>query len=53
LDWHDFFFDSDAELYLNPGDEIFLWAQGLGYQRHVVRRVSVGNGTETPTPERR
>ena len=52
IDWHDFFFDGDADLYLNPGDEVFLWAEGLGYQRHVVQRVGDGKGAEAPTRER-
>jgi 2-keto-4-pentenoate hydratase/2-oxohepta-3-ene-1,7-dioic acid hydratase in catechol pathway len=32
-DWHDMFFEADAGLYLHPGDELFLWAEGLGFQR--------------------
>jgi peptide-methionine (R)-S-oxide reductase len=39
LDWHDFFFGSDAHLYLNQGDEVFFWAQGLGFQRHLIRKT--------------
>jgi hypothetical protein len=37
-DWHDVFFGKDKELYLHHGDQVFFWAQGLGYQRHDVRR---------------
>ena len=30
-------FGDDGHLYLNPGDELLFWGEGLGYQRHVVR----------------
>ena len=39
LDWHDAFFEKDAEKYLREGDEVFLWAEGLGCQRNFVRVV--------------
>ena len=35
-DWHDAFFEPDAGRYLHPGDQLFLWAQGLGFQHHAV-----------------
>lgn len=31
-DFYDMFFDSTAGYYLHPGDELFLWGEGLGYQ---------------------
>jgi hypothetical protein len=37
LDWHDAFFGKDHENYLHEGDQIFLWAEGLGFQRNLVR----------------
>ena len=37
LDWHDAFFGGSTAMYLNPGDEVFFWAQNLGYQRHLVK----------------
>ena len=37
--WHDKFFANDAGLYLHPGDEVFFWAEGLGFQRQQVRRL--------------
>ncbi|MBL0715984.1 MAG: fumarylacetoacetate hydrolase family protein [Desulfosarcina sp.] len=36
LDWHDAFFGGSEGMYLNPGDEVFFWAEGLGYQRHLI-----------------
>ena len=36
LDWHDAFFGGTEALYLNPGDEVFFWAEDLGYQRHLI-----------------
>ena len=36
LDWHDAFFGGTQALYLNPGDEVFFWAEDLGYQRHLI-----------------
>ena len=33
LDWHDTFFSGKEHLYLRHGDELFLWAEGLGFQR--------------------
>jgi 2-keto-4-pentenoate hydratase/2-oxohepta-3-ene-1,7-dioic acid hydratase in catechol pathway len=38
LDWHDAFFDKDVSFYLHEGDEVFLWAEGLGFQRQTIRR---------------
>ncbi len=37
LDWHDAFFGGTAAMYLNPGDEVFFWAEDLGYQRHLMK----------------
>jgi 2-keto-4-pentenoate hydratase/2-oxohepta-3-ene-1,7-dioic acid hydratase in catechol pathway len=37
LDWHDAFFGDTAAMYLNPGDEVFFWAENLGYQRHLFK----------------
>lgn len=36
LDWHDAFFGGTEAMYLNPGDEVFFWAEDLGYQRHSM-----------------
>ena len=36
LDWHDAFFGGSEAIYLNPGDEVFFWAEDLGYQRHLM-----------------
>lgn len=36
-DWHDAFFEPDAGRYLNPGDELLLWAEGLGLQHHTIQ----------------
>jgi len=38
-DFHDAFFGSDVHLYLHDGDQVFYWAEGLGYQHHTVRRL--------------
>ena len=38
LDWHDLFFGNSRN-YLHNGDEVFFWAEGLGFQRHSIRRV--------------
>lgn len=40
LDWHDAFFDKNAGLYLHDGDEVFFWAEGLGFQYQEIRRVN-------------
>ena len=37
LDWHDAFFGGNEAMYLNPGDEVFFWAENLGYQRHQLK----------------
>ena len=37
LDWHDAFFGGTAAMYLHPGDEVFFWAENLGYQRHLIK----------------
>jgi 2-keto-4-pentenoate hydratase/2-oxohepta-3-ene-1,7-dioic acid hydratase in catechol pathway len=37
VDWHDVFFDKDAELYLQDGDGVFFWAEGLGFQHQEIR----------------
>lgn len=39
LDWHNAFFAKDEELYLRGGDEVFLWAEGLGFQRQRVEAI--------------
>ena len=39
VDWHDIFFDKDAGLYLQGGDELFFWAEGLGFQHQEIRCV--------------
>lgn len=31
-DFYDLFFDPTEGYYLHPGDELFLWGEGLGYQ---------------------
>jgi len=41
LDWHDAFFDKSAGLYLHDGDEVFFWAEGLGFQHQEIRRVEI------------
>jgi len=41
LDWHDAFFGGTEAMYLNPGDEVFFWAEDLGYQRHVIEPFDV------------
>jgi hypothetical protein len=39
LDWHDAFFGGTEAMYLNPGDEVFFWAEDLGYQRHQLESI--------------
>ena len=34
MDWHDAFFGGTEAKYLHPGDEVFFWAEDLGYQQH-------------------
>ena len=36
MDWHDAFFGGNEAMYLNPGDEVFFWAEDMGYQRHLM-----------------
>ena len=36
LDWHDAFFGGNQAGYLHPGDEVFFWAENLGYQQHRI-----------------
>ncbi len=36
LDWHDAFFGGNEASYLHPGDEVFFWAENLGYQQHRI-----------------
>ncbi len=36
LDWHDAFFGGNEAGYLHPGDEVFFWAQDLGFQQHRI-----------------
>ena len=40
LDWHDAFFGKDVANYLHEGDALFLWGQGLGYQRLPIREIA-------------
>jgi len=40
MDWHNVFFDKNAGLYLHDGDEVFFWAEGLGFQHQEIRRVA-------------
>jgi 2-keto-4-pentenoate hydratase/2-oxohepta-3-ene-1,7-dioic acid hydratase in catechol pathway len=40
MDWHNVFFDKNAGLFLHDGDEVFFWAEGLGFQHQKVRRVN-------------
>ena len=44
-DFYDMFFDPTAGYYLHPGDELFLWGEGLGYQ---VLRVEPDEMAERP-----
>ena len=39
VDWHNAFFGDDGGLYLHHGDELFFWAEGLGFQHHRIRRM--------------
>jgi 2-keto-4-pentenoate hydratase/2-oxohepta-3-ene-1,7-dioic acid hydratase in catechol pathway len=39
LDWHDAFFAGSEALYLNPGDAVFFWAEGLGFQYLPVEHL--------------
>ena len=39
VDWHDAFFGEGGGLYLRHGDELFFWAEGLGFQHHRIRRI--------------
>lgn len=41
IDWHDAFFGRDRENYLQEGDEVFLWGEGLGYQRSPIKRLEL------------
>lgn len=45
LDWHDLFFDREADKYLLPGDRLFLWVHGLGYQL-----LTIGQPLSIDTP---
>lgn len=37
-DWHSFFFQQNEDYYLQEGDELFLWAEGLGFQQFRIRK---------------
>lgn len=41
LDWHNVFFRADKANYLYEGDEVFLWGEGLGYQRLAVHQLKL------------
>ncbi len=41
LTWHNIFFTKEANLYLRTGDQLFLWAEGLGFQLLTVREVAM------------
>jgi len=47
-DWHDFLVDVGGPLFLHPGDELFLWAEGLGSQRARVEEFPVPEATAAP-----
>ena len=47
IDWHDAFFGRDRSNYLQPGDEVFLWGEGLGYQHGSIQRFEL-----PPLPEK-
>jgi 2-keto-4-pentenoate hydratase/2-oxohepta-3-ene-1,7-dioic acid hydratase in catechol pathway len=34
--WHDVLFEGNLDLYLQGGDRLFLWGEGLGFQLHDV-----------------
>jgi len=36
-DWHDMFFRGSNHMYLHEGDQVFMWADGLGFQLLTVR----------------
>lgn len=46
IDWHNAFFRRDRANYLQQGDEVFLWADGLGCQHGVIARLDL-----PPLPE--
>jgi 2-keto-4-pentenoate hydratase/2-oxohepta-3-ene-1,7-dioic acid hydratase in catechol pathway len=39
-DWHDMFFRGSNHMYLHEGDQVFMWADGLGFQLLTVRFAS-------------
>jgi 2-keto-4-pentenoate hydratase/2-oxohepta-3-ene-1,7-dioic acid hydratase in catechol pathway len=39
LDWHNAFFKKTDRLYLQPGDQVFFWGEGLGFQRHRIEQL--------------
>jgi 2-keto-4-pentenoate hydratase/2-oxohepta-3-ene-1,7-dioic acid hydratase in catechol pathway len=41
IDWHDAFFERDRSKYLQEGDQVFLWGEGLGFQRSPVKRLKL------------
>ena len=48
--WHDTMFNAaNREKYLLPGDEVFYWAGGLGYQ-HLRVRLQPADSDATPPP---
>ncbi len=36
MDRHDAFYGATEAMYLKPGDEVFYWAEDLGYQQHRI-----------------
>jgi 2-keto-4-pentenoate hydratase/2-oxohepta-3-ene-1,7-dioic acid hydratase in catechol pathway len=42
IDWHNLLFRRNAGLYLHQGDQLFLWAEGLGFQRQTIQRQDSG-----------
>lgn len=47
LDWHNAFFNRGKKNYLHEGDEVFLWGEGLGYQRLAVHQLKLPGMPET------
>ena len=39
-DWHDAFFRKNVANYLHTGDALFLWGEGLGFQRLLIRSIA-------------
>lgn len=47
--WHDLFFARGAANYLFPGDRLFFWAEGMGYQKLEVAPSGDSPGGEEVT----